>query len=227
MKLNIKPLLSATLLATGFASISTAHADGFYLLGNVGNATLEHSIERSLGANAPTLPAPDAGGVSTVQETDFSVGVGIGYRANLTKDFFWGIEGFYQGQNVDSRNINGVLVTDIELDSSYGARLLGGVNINDKASIYAIAGVTALDFDINNSYTFAPPVRSRSETESGFTFGLGGDYKLNNRYAVFAQVLRTTDIDFDGIPEVAGNTGRVNPNELDFTEFNLGIRYTF
>jgi len=222
----ITPSLVLTVLSSALMMTNSAQAQGLYLFGNTSSSGLEHSIERSIDSNA-NLPVPDAGGVSNVTETDISVGVGVGYRVDINSDVYVAFEGFYDKNNNSSRNINGVLVTDIDLDSSYGVRLLAGVNVNDKFSVYAHGGYTELDFDIRNSYTFAPPVRNRSETKGALTFGVGADYKLDNNYSVYAQYSQTTDIDFDGIPEVAGGTGRVNPNDLDLSQLTIGFKYNF
>ena len=227
MKIPNKTLIVGSLCLGASLAMSSAQAGELYVLSNISFATLDHTIERSLGASAPTLPAPDAGGTSTVSESEFSLGSGIGFRGNVTDKIFLGVEGFYQSHNVDSRNVNGVLATEIELDASYGARILVGVNVSDDFSLYAHGGFTELDYDIRNSYTFAPPERERSDTESGFSFGVGADYKLTDHFAAYIQHSFTADVDFNGIPEVAGMTGRVNPNELDLNETTVGLRYSF
>jgi len=199
---------------------------GFYVSGSIGSSTLDHTIERNIGAGV-VLPAPDSSGVSSVEETDFSGGLAIGYQRHFYNNFYIGIEGFYNFENTSSRNINGVLVTDIDLEASYGGRLILGADITDRFSIYVHGGATVLDFDINNSYTFAPPRRSRGETEVGFSYGVGVNYKIADQWSVFADYTRIEDVDFNGIPEVAGGTGRVNPNELDLDKISLGIKYSF
>ncbi len=212
--------LAATLLA------STASAEGLYISGSLSGTTLDHSIERNTGGTA--LPVPDVGGTSLVSETDLSFGAAIGYEQGIANsDFYWGAEAFYNFENGESRNINGVLVTDIELKSSYGARLIGGVNLTDKFSAYTHAGVTEVKFDVTNSYTFAPPVREESYSETGFSYGLGGAYKLNDKIALYAEYTKIDGIEFDGIAEVAGGTGRENPNTLDLSRATFGVKFSF
>ena len=222
----IKSCLVATALSYGLVMTSSVQAEGAYIFGNISSTGLGHSIERSIDSDAG-LPVPDAGGVSSVEDSDFAVGIGIGYRADLNEDVFVGVEGFYDRIDNSSRNVNGVLVTDIDLKSSYGIRLLSGVNVNEKFSIYAHIGYTEINYDIRNSYTFAPPVRERSDTEGSLSFGLGADYAFNEKYSVYTQYSQTTDVKFNGIAELAGGTGRVNPNELDLSQLTIGIKYSF
>ncbi|MEH6443561.1 MAG: outer membrane beta-barrel protein [Oceanospirillaceae bacterium] len=218
--------LIPSLLLTALVMTTSAKAEGVYIFGNVNSSSVEHSIERNLGSN-PAAISGDSGGVSNVQDTAFAAGLGIGYKIDLNEDLYIAAEGFYEKNNNSSRNINGVLVTDINLESSYGVRLLAGVNVNKKFSVYAHGGYTELDFDIRNSYTFAPPVKTRSESKGAFAYGVGADYKVNGNYSLYAQYSQIADIDFDGIPEVAGGTGRINPNKLDLSQLTIGLRYAF
>lgn len=118
-------------------------------------------------------------------------------------------------------------MTDVDLNSSYGARAIGGANINESFLLYAHAGLTALDFDVRNSYTFAPPVTNASYSETGASFGFGANYKISNSPSIFAEYTKVVGVDFDGIPEIAGGTGRVNPNTLSLNSASLGIKFVF
>lgn len=204
---------------------SLALANGFYFTGKLGASSLDHTIERR--ASTPGLPVADSSGVTSSEETDAAFGLGVGYTFDISEQFYASIEGFYNAETAETTNINGVLVTDIDLDATYGARLIGGVNATDKLSVYAHAGATVLDYDINNSYTFAPPRKSRSETDVGFSYGVGADYKLTDKISTFVEYTQITDVDFNGIPEVAGGTGRINDNELDLSSISLGLKYYF
>jgi opacity protein-like surface antigen len=207
---------------------SSAHAgSGFYVSGKLSATTFDHTINRNTGGFAG-LPVPDTSGVTTAETTDFSGGLALGYKHSFGQgQYFIGAEGFYNFENASTRNINGVLVTDIDLDASYGGRVLLGVNATDKLSIYGHGGVTVLDFDVRNSYTFAPPVRTASETEATFSFGVGAGYAVTDRIGVFIEYTQTTDADFDGLPEVAGGTNRVNPNDVSLSAFSIGAKYSF
>jgi len=224
-------LLTSTALASTPAIAAESGASwlssGLYISGKIGASTLGHTIERNTRGFAG-LPVPDTGGVSLVENTDLSGGVAVGYQQNIFDDrLYVGLEGFFTLEDGSSRNINGVLVTDIDLNFTYGGRLIGGVNVTDKFSVYAHGGVTVLDFDVRNSYTFAPPVTRRSLTETAFSYGVGAAYKFTSAISVFAEYTQIADVKFGGIPEVAGGTGRVNPNELDLNTISLGFKYSF
>ena len=205
---------------------ATAQAEGIYVSGKISGSTFGHTIERNTGG--VVLPVPDTGGVSNVEETEFSGGVGIGYLKNFADNkLFAGIEGYYDVEYASTRNINGVLVTELDLNATYGVRGLLGVNATDKLSLYAHGGLAVLDFDIKNSYTFAPPVREASATESAFSYGFGASYKINHSISLFSEYTQITDVSFKAIPEVAGGTNRVNPNDVDLRKISLGLRYNF
>ncbi|SMX27130.1 hypothetical protein TRP8649_01232 [Pelagimonas phthalicica] len=217
--------LSLAALAAATLS-SAAYADGFYFSGSLSGTTLDHSIERDTAGTV--LPVPDVGGTSFVSETDFSFGAALGYEQHFGQsDFFWGAEVFYNFENGETRNINGVLVTDIELEASYGARLIGGFDITEKFAAYAHAGVTQVDFEARNAYTFAPPKRDRNFSETGYSYGVGGTYKIDDQIALFAEYTKVDGIEFDGIAEVAGGTGRENPNTLDLSKTTFGVKFSF
>lgn len=215
--------LSSSLLLAG-----TAGAEEYYVYGSIGATETTHSIERNLGPNPPTLPSPDAGGVSTVSETGPGYLIGAGVRTHLHDGpLFVGAEAYYGLEDAQSRNINGVLVTDLDLNARYGARALLGVDVADNLSLYTHAGVAYLDYDLTNSYTFAPPVRERSDRESGFSYGVGASYRLSDRLSLFADYTKVSEVDFNGIPEIAGGTGRVNRNTLALDTLSTGLRWSF
>lgn len=204
----------------------SATAEGFYFSGKLSAQTQSHTIERD--TEGVVLPVPDVGGVSLVEQTDAAVGIGLGYEQNIgTGPLFWGAEVFYNAETGESRNINGVLVTDLELEASYGARLIAGTNVTDTVKLYTHAGVTQVDFDVTNSYTFAPPVTDDSYSETGFSYGVGASVAVSDSVALFTEYTAVTGIEFDGIAEVAGGTGRENPNTLDLSALAIGVKYSF
>lgn len=213
------PAIFALIAAQGAA------ADGIYLKGAVSSSTIGHQIERDTQGTA--LPVPDVGSTSRVQTDDLGAGIALGYQGRINGDFFWGAEAFYSHESAESRNINGVLSTQIDHKATYGARALLGANVTDKFAIYGHLGVAQVDFDLRNSYTFADPVKTGSFDETGIIFGFGTEYAVTDRVAIFADYSRIADVEFDGLPEVAGGTNRVNPNSLDFDKISVGAKFTF
>lgn len=115
--------LISTIIA--LAAAQGAAAEGFYLKGSISNSNIGHEIERD--TQGTVLPVPDVGSVSRVEVDDLSGGIGVGYQAALgSGDFFWGAEAFYHLENAESRNINGVLSTQIDHRATYGARAILG-----------------------------------------------------------------------------------------------------
>lgn len=139
---------------------------------------------------------------------------------------FLAAELFYTDENTETTNINNMLQTIIDLDTSYGLNLKAGFDITDKFSVYGIVGYTTLEFDIDNSYPFAPPMRSGSGDEADLSIGFGAEYMLNMNWSLKAEYIRMSDVDFTPLPEVAV-PGKINPNELDYDNLKLGISYSF
>jgi len=219
-------LTTVLALSSVFAGNAALAADGLYISGQIGSSKLGHTIERNTGGLA--LPVPDTSGTTLVEETEAEIGVAIGYLfSSANGKFYYGPEAYVNYESAETRNINGVLIGDVELNYSYGARLIGGINITNEFSVYTHLGVKVVDFDLGHSYTFAPPVRSESDSEVGFSYGVGAAYDVSDHVALFVDYTIANDIDFGGIPEVAGGTNRVDPNEIDLNTLSFGLKYSF
>ena len=219
---------SARILGTSIASALVAASlsttvqagDGLYLGGHIQSSTLSHSIERNTGlATSPSI-------TSFAEETDAAIGLHLGYKHHVTNDVFVAAEVFYTDENVSTTNINNMLQTKINLQSSYGVNFKAGVDVTHKFSVYGIAGATALDFDIHNSYPFAPPMRSGNDSEVGLTLGVGFEYAVNDHWSVKGEYTRISDVDFTPLPEVAV-PGKINPNDLSHDSMKLSLSYSF
>lgn len=213
----LKPALLIS--ALGLSTISFAN-DGFYIGAHVQNSTLNHTIQRDTGEAAnPSI-------TSFAEESDGAIGLNAGYKFHVNENAFLAVEGFYTDENAETTNINNMLQTIIGLQSSYGINLKAGFDITDEFSVYGIVGMTILDFDIDNSYPFAPPMRSGSEEEADLSIGFGAEYRLNMHWAVKAEYTYMNDVAFTPLPEVAV-PGKINPNELNYSNLKLGISYSF
>ncbi|MFQ3346736.1 MAG: outer membrane autotransporter protein [Candidatus Azotimanducaceae bacterium] len=225
-RLKFGLLTTVLALSSVFAGNVALAADGLYISGQVGSSKLGHTIERNTEGLA--LPVPDTSGTTLVENSDAEIGVAVGYLFSFSDDqFYIGPEAYVNYESAETRNINGVLIGDVELNYSYGARLLGGVNITDEFSVYTHIGVKVVDFDLGHSYTFAPPVRTESDSEVGFSYGVGAAYDVTDNVALFIDYTIANDFEFGGIPEVAGGTGRVDPNEIDMNTLSFGLKYSF
>ena len=207
-------------VAASVFSMTAAAGDGVYISGFVKNSTLAHTIERNTGTN--TTPSI----TTRSEETDFGLGLALGYKTHIDDTLFVGIEAFYNEEDVQTRNLNNLLITEVDLNSTYGINLKGGFDITEKFSLYGKIGATWVDFDLNNSYPFAPPMTSASETENEISYGFGVEYALSDKLSVVGEYTQITDLDFSPIPEVAV-PGKINPNELDLSSWQIGVSYSF
>lgn len=218
--LNSKTKIAA-LLALSIAGASQAQAkDGFSIGSLVSNGTFSHTIERDTGTNeTPSI-------TSRTEETDYGFGISAGYQFHVNENIFLGADVFYQEQDIETRNINNLLITELTLNNSYGIKAKLGVDVNDKLSIYGLLGQTTLDFDIRNSYPFAPPVRTGNTDVDEITIGIGAEYNINDHWSFVAEYNQLNDVSFDPLPEVAV-PGKINDNEVDFSSLSFGLNYNF
>jgi len=209
-----------TLLSGAALSVGAAASDGIYATGYLLNTTQDHTLERNTGTN--TTPSI----TTSSEETDVGVGVALGYKTHVNDKVFLAVEGFYNKESAETRNLNNLLITEVELDATYGINLKAGFDITNEFSVYGFIGTTWVDIDLHNSYPFAPPMRQGSETESEFSFGFGVSYRLSDHLSVVGEYTQLNDLDFDPLPEVAV-PGKVNPNELDLSSWKVGLSYSF
>jgi len=200
--------------------MGAAANDGLYAAGFLLNTTQDHTSERNTGTN--TTPSI----TTSSEETDIGFGLALGYKTHINEKAFFVVEGFYNKEGAETRNLNNLLITQVELDSTYGINLKAGVDVTNEFSIYGFIGSTWIDIDLHNSYPFAPPMRQGSETESEFSFGFGVSYMLSEDLAVVGEYTQLNDLAFDPLPEVAV-AGKVNPNQLDLSSWKVGLSYSF
>jgi len=221
MKLTQTKIAALTVISSIVLATNVQAQDGFSIGVNTSNGTFSHTIERNTGT--PEIPSI----TTRTEETDFGYGINVGYQLRLSDNFYFAGEAFYQGQDIETRNINNILITELTLNSSYGIKLKSGIYVNEQLSIYGFSGVTTLDFDINNSYTFAPPTTQSSADVDEFTVGVGIEYAISDHWSVTAEYSQLNDVSFDPIPEVAFDSGKINNNEVDYSSISFGINYTF
>ena len=213
--MKIRALSAALIAVMG----SVAAADGLYVSGSISALTFGHEIERNRGT-------AELSSLTRTEETGGSLGVALGYEAAINSSLYWGAEAFYNYSDIDSKNINNGLVTEINVNGTYGVRGILGANVTEALQLYAHAGVTQVDFDVRNSYTFDVPVRTRSDDETAFSYGFGAAVKVSDRVSVFGEYTQVSEVDFDGIAE-APPPNSVNPNSLDLSSVALGVKFSF
>jgi len=202
------------------SSMPTQAKDGFYIGSHFSNSTFSHTIERNTGSDlTPSI-------TTRTEETDYGFGLNIGYKFHVSDDIYLAGELFYTDQDIETRNINNLLITELSLNESYGFKAKLGFDINDKFSLYGTLGQTTLDFDIRNSYPFAPPVRTGNTDVDEITIGIGAEYFVTDNWSVTAEYSQLNDVSFDPLPEVAV-PGKINGNEVDLSGLTFGTKFTF
>jgi len=222
LKTSARHMAIIALASTASFMVVSQHAaadDGFYVSGSITATELGHTINRNTGLM-------DSASISSnVDNTDVGLRLGVGYKTHITNDTFVAIEGFYSFENTSTESLNGMLVSSLELDASYGADLRLGYDITEKFALYALAGITVLDFENNTGYTFAPPMQELSATESGFTYGLGAELQITDKVSVIGEYRITSDVGFTPNADRVGSF--VNDNQLDHNALRLGVNYAF
>ncbi len=211
---------AALMLGSLGVSVSALAEDGLYAGAKLKSSTFGHELQRNTGAaDNPSI-------TTFTEETDVAAGVFLGYKMHVTDDAFVAAEVFYNSESASTTNINNMLQTHLELESTYGVNFKAGVDVTEKFSVYGIAGATWLDFDIHNSYPFAPPMRSGSTDEVGLSLGAGFEYQVDGAWSVKGEYVQVLDVNFDPLPEVA-IPGKINPNEVDYDSLSIAVSYSF
>ena len=219
LQLKSYALVCATMVSAAAISTSSLAEDGFYLSGSVTATELSHNINRNTGDR------DSASLSSNASNTDIGLRLGAGYKTHVAADWFVALEGFYAWENATTESLNGMLVSRLELDASYGADFRIGYDVTDKFAVYALGGITALDFDNSTAYTFAPPMQELSATETGFTYGFGAEIQVTERYSLVGEYRLTSDVGFTPNPDRVGEL--VNDNQLDHGALRLGMNFSF
>lgn len=70
------------------------------------------------------------------------MGVVLGYKTHVNDKVFLAVEGFYNKESAETRNLNNLLITEVELDATYGINLKAGFDITNEFSVYGFIGTT-------------------------------------------------------------------------------------
>ena len=226
--MRLSHLLASTACLVGMLT-GAAHADnGFYVSGGLNSTTLNQNVTRNTGTNLPTSPdtGPANGGSFSTNDRDTGASFygAAGYRFEVLNDNFFEVEAYYADETANTVNVNSLIVSEVELDQSYGLDLHMGKQVTDTFGIYGLVGVAQYDFDVTQSYTFAPPVDLVSAEETAFVYGAGVNIALTDRLSTFGEVRITNDLDYSTPTDRGGIT---SSNELDLTVVRTGIRYSF
>jgi len=114
--------LGFTVLMLGsiVVSASALAEDGFYAGAKLQSSTFGHELQRNTGAaDNPSI-------TTFAEETDVAGGVFPGYKMHVTYDAFVAAELFYNSESAFTTNINTMLQTQLELESTYAVNFKAG-----------------------------------------------------------------------------------------------------
>jgi len=172
-----------------------AHTEGFYVGGQLSNTTLKETE------------------ASYSESTSFMVLSGLaGYKFNP----YFAIEArLGSGINDEAYIDDGDRVT-LSVARQSAIMLKGIVPINDAFSLYGIAGMAAVKYDLSitgNNFTL-----SDSETLDGFSAGVGAEFNVSPQLALTLEYMQLPDKTFgSGIDRFRLQTNSVS----------LGVNYRF
>ena len=78
------------------------------------------------------------------------------------------------------------------LDYSYGLYLKPQYSVTEEVNIYGLLGYAKTKISFDNEVAFNG-ISNHYTTQSGFSFGLGFDYRLNENWSLFVDVMRLID----------------------------------
>lgn len=201
-------------LLTIISSASFAKSDGAFVGLNILHSSAD-MVFQDTSSNPPFV----------VNGDDSSIGYGVnaGYAFSLN-DVVKNIDGLYVAPN-GYFNFNQTEVTFSaqgisqvsELDYSYGLNIDIGYDINEKFSVYAIAGYT--EFRVNNGAASDGSTTAEFDSSQSLLYGLGLGYNLDDRLSLrLAYETFSQDV-VDGAQSFT--------RDLDVDTFKFGVAYNF
>lgn len=95
-----------------------------------------------------------------------------------------------------------------KVDNSYSAFVKGAYPFTDTFSIYALAGFNSSKYKA--TVNFGGPTASESESKSGFAYGAGLQFRVNDAWSVSGEYVVLPDLE-----------------DIDATNLSLVVRYKF
>lgn len=183
MKNRVAPLFLATAILSAPTGVALASPDQYF------------------GAQFSMLNYDEVG-ISEISPTALILRGGVFLADNLALETRFGI-----GLGDDSTTYQGIDVA-VELDTLFGAYMVGYLPVSDAGSLYGVLGFTSAKVTATASYMGSSA--SESGSDSGLSFGVGGQYSITPQVSLTGEYMRY--LDGDG---------------YDLTGLNLGINYRF
>lgn len=160
-----------------------------------------------------TLAEPDGTSAAIRAGYDWQAGrgvFGLGAEYNVGK-----YEGGLSGEYGDALDFVGASA-DIEVKNAATIFARAGYLVNDSFLAYGLLGYTRAKAELSAS--FEGETESGSETLSGATFGIGGEYKFGPRWSAYAEYAYT---DFGDLEDTDGQL------EADLSQVKFGANFRF
>ncbi|WP_120634175.1 outer membrane protein [Ruegeria sp. EL01] len=150
----------------------------------------------------------EGGGVQERDTSDGNIGIFVGYKQNVYKNWFVGGEAFYNETSQSKTFSNG---DKLSFGDQYGVKAHLGYEWK-RASVYAIVGATNFDYDISLAGV------QRSESDFSPLFGIGSTYQISDQFSANLEYTATGDT-----IDIAGDSDR----GIGMGVFRLGLAYHF
>jgi opacity protein-like surface antigen len=183
---------------------TAAHFGGGYVGGSVNWENLDVDQRGSLTfdcceySNPTTIPVKLPG----MSDDTFAGGVQAGYNFELGRVYVGPVVKFDLGgpsatlkHSFDERgDVTGELNFDVNWSATIAAKF--GIAVTDRIGVYGFAGVGFVDVDVNGNVhaNLGGPIggiglnsAAHNETVTAFTYGVGGDLKITDRWRAFAE----------------------------------------
>lgn len=214
------PLLAA-------ASIAPAHADGgakrvadmsgFYAGVHLGYGGGQDRVEE---INGPRIYYADTDGVIA--------GAQIGWQKQFD-DIVAGfeIEGGLLGQSADKSHADGFVTVATTVDFDAHATFSGrvGVVLKEDWLVYGRAGITVAELNAATSESATPSVAETQDSTWGYTFGVGVERRLSDKWSVRAEYQYTDFRNELALP--GGGAGPGWDHNIDLHALKVGINMHF
>lgn len=206
-----KKLILATSVATLLScSPSFAKTQGNYVGLDLLRSNSEFQYQYGDGS------APDE------KAKDKSYGFGLNYKYAFNFNNFFIAPGiFAEMNNLQAKGKLGSAKESFEIHNRLGLKADIGYDINDKFAIYGTGGFSSISYDYK--YNSSTTIASSSGRESGYFYGAGLAYNINDKFAVNVEY-NAQSVD---LPSPFTSGGKRDEIEANLSVIKLGASYRF
>ncbi len=213
-------------VAATFLFSAGSRASNLYFGGNLNHSHGQHKIAEIADGGTPFFINPER---TTTDSKNVGFGFNAGYKIDLNQDFYLAPEIFFDQLNNRSSDPASNDGSDfnfkqdfLTLNYRYGAQAKLGLKATENFSLFAIGGVTNVDYDINwNSLSTGifSKYSSYGSQKIAFLYGIGLAYNISDKWTIQGSY------DHQNFAIRYGLDGWRSKVELDV--FKAGINYNF